>query len=182
MWLSLIAKPGGRPRFLDLCRYINEHLRDDISMTPGVGASAWAAMWTQPARLAQSRPKWPSAGSGRRPGRHRERTCGRPSGYIDNGPKEFNVRVYGECLFAGGFAQTHHSQRVRAASATAPSGSGTSRRGSGLNDIRRISRVNGSPAVDWDHQAARTNGRPVAENVKKRIEQLKTSPGRRAWT
>ena len=37
MWLALTAKPGAKTSILDLCRYINEHLKDDITMTPGVG-------------------------------------------------------------------------------------------------------------------------------------------------
>src|SRR5882672_2547648 len=37
MWLALTTKPGSSASLLDLCRYINEHLRDDIAMTPGVG-------------------------------------------------------------------------------------------------------------------------------------------------
>jgi len=106
MWLSLIAKPGGRTTLLDLCRYINEHLRDDISMTPGVGSLRLAAMWTQPARLAQSRQNGRARDHGRRrPGRIASEHADVPSGYIDNGPKEFNVRVYGEAYSPEEFAK-----------------------------------------------------------------------------
>src|SRR5712671_5458993 len=37
MWLALTTKPGSKAGLVDLCRYINEHLKDDIAMTPGVG-------------------------------------------------------------------------------------------------------------------------------------------------
>jgi len=37
MWLALRAAPGSNTELKDLCRYISEHLKDELAMTPGVG-------------------------------------------------------------------------------------------------------------------------------------------------
>lgn len=36
MWLALTTKDGSKSSLVDLCRYVSEHLKDDIAMTPGV--------------------------------------------------------------------------------------------------------------------------------------------------
>src|SRR5438477_1646197 len=37
MWLALRAAPGSTTELKDLCRYISEHHKDELAMTPGVG-------------------------------------------------------------------------------------------------------------------------------------------------
>src|SRR5579863_7956108 len=37
MWLALRAKPGSGTQLVDICRYISEHHKDELAMTPGVG-------------------------------------------------------------------------------------------------------------------------------------------------
>ena len=78
-----------------------------------------------------------------------------PSGYIDNGPKEFNVRVYGEAYSPEEFSTLIIPNRVRGRLATARSVlamwerlktawemSGVSRRSATMPPVRR-------PQWDW---------------------------------
>src|SRR4051812_23856889 len=181
MWLALTTKPGSKAGLVDLCRYINEHLRDDVAMTPGVGniylggyVDPNLRIWLDAEKMAQ-----------------REVTvedvldaittehADVPSGYIDNGPKEYNVRVYGEAYTPQEFSKLIIPNRVRGGSsyrALRFSEIGTVE--DGLSDVRRISRVgnhgSGSQAaVGLGIVKQRgTNAVQVAENVRKRIKEL----------
>jgi HAE1 family hydrophobic/amphiphilic exporter-1 len=141
MWLALTTTTGSKAGLVDLCRYINEHLRDDIAMTPGVGnvylggyVDPNLRIWLNADKMAE-----------------REITvedvldaittehADVPSGYIDNGPKEFNVRVYGEAYTPEEFSRLIIPNRVRGGAryrALRFSEIGTVE--DGINDVRRI--------------------------------------------
>jgi len=181
MWLALTTKTGSTAGLVDLCRYVNEHLRDDIAMTPGVGnvylggyVDPNLRIWLNADKMAQ-----------------REITvedvldaittehADVPSGYIDNGPKEFNVRVYGEAYTPEEFSRLIIPNRVRGGAryrALRFSEIGTVE--DGLGDVRRISRTG---SHSFGSQAAvglgivkqrGTNAVQVADNVKKRIQEI----------
>ncbi len=181
MWLALTTKPGSKAGLADLCRYINEHLRDDIAMTPGVGniylggyVDPSLRIWLDADKMAE-----------------REVTvedvldavttehADVPSGYIDNGPKEYNVRVYGEAYSPEEFSKLIIPNRVRGGASYRSFKFGEiATVEDGLSDIRRISRVgnhsSGSQAaVGLGIVKQRgTNAVQVAENVRKRIKEL----------
>src|SRR5579864_4027577 len=181
MWLALSTKTGSKANLVDLCRYINEHLRDDISMTPGV-CNVYLGGYVDPnLRIWLDADKMAE----------REITvedvldaittehADVPSGYIDNGPKEFNVRVYGEAYSPEEFSNLIIPNRVRGGAryrALRFGEIGTVE--DGLNDVRRISRVGNhgygsQQAVGLGIVKQRgTNAVQVAENVKKRIKEL----------
>src|SRR4051812_34941341 len=149
MWLALSTKAGSKASLVDLCRYINEHLKDDIAMTPGVGniylggyVDPNLRIWLNADKMAQ-----------------REITvedvldaittehADVPSGYIDNGPKEFNVRVYGEAYTPEEFGTLVIPNRVRGgASYRTFRFSEIGSVEDGMADVRRISHL-GNHAV-----------------------------------
>lgn len=177
MWLSLIAKPGGKTQLLDLCRYINDHLKDDISMTPGVGSMRLGGyvepnlrLWLDADKMADREITVEDVLDG-----ITTEHADVPSGYIDNGPKEYNVRVYGEAYTPEEFSKLIVPNRVRGgARYRAVQFGAIGAVEDGLNDVRRISRVNGNPAVGLGVIKQRgTNAVQVAENVKKRVEEIR---------
>src|SRR5437016_2740403 len=181
MWLALTTKPGSSASLLDLCRYINEHLKDDIAMTPGVGniflggyVDPNLRIWLDANKMAQREVTVEDILDG-----ITTEHADVPSGYIDNGPKEFNVRVYGEAYSPEEFSKLIIPNRIRGGAryrALRFGEIGTVE--DGLNDVRRISRTgshsNGSQAaVGLGIVKQRgTNAVQVAENVKKRIKEL----------
>src|SRR5262249_25413942 len=98
-----------------------------------------------------------------------------PAGYIDNGPKEYNVRVYGEASSPEQFSKLVIPNRVRGGSLYRSfhfRELGTVE--DGLNDIRRISRMMGQQAVGIGVVKQRgTNAVAVADAVKQRLSELK---------
>jgi HAE1 family hydrophobic/amphiphilic exporter-1 len=176
LWLALVTKPGAKTTLTELCRYLNEHLKDDIAMTPGVGDVRLGGyvdpnlrIWLDSKKMAE-----------------REITvedvldavttehADVPSGYIDNGPKEYNVRVYGEAYSPQEFATLIIPNRVRATSRYRSFRFGeVGTVEDGLNDVRRISRLMGQPCVGMGVIKQRgTNAVQVANNVKQRIQEI----------
>ena len=176
MWLALTAKPGSKTSLVDLCRYVNEHLKDDIAMTPGVGNIFLGGYVDPNLRIWLDADKMAA----------REITvedvldaittehADVPAGYIDNGPKEWNVRVYGEAYSPEEFSRLIIPNRVRGGAryrAFHFGDIGTIE--DGLNDVRRISRMNGMTAVGLGVVKQRgTNAVAVADAVKKRIKEI----------
>ena len=176
MFLALVTRPGSKTTLLDLCRYVNEHLKDEIAMTPGVGDTRLGGyldpnlrIWLDADKMAE-----------------REITvedvldavntehADVPSGYIDNGPKEYNVRVYGEAYSPAEFSKLIIPNRVRGGARYRAFRIGDiAQVEDGLNDVRRLSRVMGRAAVGIGVIKQRgTNAVQVADNVKKRIKEI----------
>jgi multidrug efflux pump len=177
IWMALMAKPGSKLTLTDLCRYINESLKDQIAMTPGVGDVRMGGyvdpnlrVWLNAEEMAK-----------------REITvedildaianehADIPAGYIDSGPKEYNVRVYGEASSPEQFANLVIPNRVRGgASYRAFRFGEIGTVEDGLNDIRRISRMMGQQAVGLGVVKQRgTNAVAVAEAVRKKIDEIR---------
>ncbi len=177
VWLVLKSKPGADVPLVDLCRHISEHLKDDLAMVPGVG-NIFLGGYVDPNLRV-----WLNADEMAK----REITVEDildaistehsdvPAGWIDDGPKEFNVRVYGEAYTPEEFSHLVIPNRVRGASRYRMfrfKDIGTVE--DGLNDVRRISRASGNLAVGMGVVKQRgTNAVAVADAVKKRIEELR---------
>jgi HAE1 family hydrophobic/amphiphilic exporter-1 len=179
MWLAARAKPGSNVQLVDICRYISEHLKDELAMVPGVGNVTLGGYVDPNLRIWLNADKMGD----------KEITvedvldaisnqhADVPSGYIDNGPKEYNVRVYGEAYSPEEFANLVIPSRVR--------GGAVYRKfrfkdiaavEDGLNDVRRISRFRGWQAVGMGIIKQRgTNAVAVADAVKKKVQELQNS-------
>ena len=98
-----------------------------------------------------------------------------PAGYIDSGPKEINVRVYGEAQTAEQFGNLIIPERVRGGPIWKDiriKDVGTAE--DGLADIRRISRAKGKTAIGLGIIKQRgTNAVEVASAVKKRMIEVR---------
>ena len=178
MWLALRAKPGSKTTLTDLCRYISEHLRDQLTMTPGVG-NIFFGGYVDPALRV-----WLKADEMNK----REITvedvlnaiqtehADVPAGYIDSGNKEYNVRVYGEAYSPTEFANLIIPSRVRGGSVYRKIRFGDiGAVEDGLGDVRRISRYMGESAVGMGIIKQRgTNAVAVADAVRKQIAKINT--------
>ncbi|MCX5797067.1 MAG: efflux RND transporter permease subunit [Elusimicrobia bacterium] len=179
IWLVLKAKPGAEVSLIELSRYVSEQLKDDLAMVPGVGNINLGGyidpnlrVWLNADEMAKREITVEDVLDG-----IRTEHADVPAGYIDNGPKEFNVRVYGEAYTPEEFSHLVIPNRVR----------GGSRYRmfhfkdiavieDGLNDIRRLSRAKGQLAVGMGVIKQRgTNAVAVADAVKKRIKELQAT-------
>ena len=176
MFLALVTKPGSKTTLLDLCRYVNEHLKDNIAMTPGVGDIRLGGyldpnlrIWLDADKMAKREITVEDVLDG-----INTEHADVPSGYIDNGPKEYNVRVYGEAYSPAEFSKLIIPNRVRGSARYRSFRFGDiAQVEDGLNDVRRISRVMGQTAVGLGIIKQRgTNAVQVADNVKQRIKEI----------
>jgi HAE1 family hydrophobic/amphiphilic exporter-1 len=176
MFLALTTKEGSKTTLLDLCRYVNEHLKDEIAMTPGVGDIRLGGyvdpnlrVWLDADKMASRQITVEDVLDG-----INQEHADVPSGYIDNGPKEFNVRVYGEAYSPEEFSKLIIPTRVRGQASYKSFRFGEiAQVEDGLNDVRRISRVMGEKAVGLGVIKQRgTNAVAVADAVMKRIKEI----------
>ena len=172
MFLAL----SGDKSVKDLCRYINETLKDQFTIVPGVGDIRLGGYVDPNLRVWLDADKMQSM----------ELTvedvlnainfqhADVPAGYIDTGPKEINVRVYGEVTSPKQFEDIIIPTRVRGGPIWKSLRIGDV--GSvedGLADIRRISRSWGKTSIGLGIIKQRgTNAVEVAENVKRRMAEL----------
>ncbi|MDE2491855.1 MAG: efflux RND transporter permease subunit [Elusimicrobia bacterium] len=177
MWLSLRAAPGSKTTLTDLCRYVSEHLKDKLAMTPGVGDIRLGGYVDPNLRV------WLDADKMSK----REITvedvlqainsqhADVPAGYLDSGNKEYNVRVYGEAYTPQDFANLLIPTRVRGGQIYRKIRIGdVGTVEDGLDDVRRISRFQGERAVGMGIVKQRgTNAVAVADAVEKRIAELR---------
>ena len=177
MWMALRAAPGSKTTLADICRYINEHLKDEIAMTPGVGNIFLGGyvdpnfrVWLDADEMAKREITVEDV-LGAIGSQHADV----PAGYIDSGPKEYNVRVYGEAYTPGEFAELTIPSRVRGGSVYRKIRFGdVATVEDGLNDVRRISRYIGQRAVGLGVVKQRgTNAVAVADAVKRHLEQIR---------
>ena len=176
--IMFLALSGDRS-IKDLCRYTNEVLKDQFIIVPGVGDISLGGYVDPNLRV------WLDAEKMRQMELTVEDVLNAinfqhadvPSGYIDTGLKEVNVRVYGEATTPEQFENITIPTRVRGGPIWKSLRIGDV--GSvedGLADIRRISRSWGKPAIGLRIVKQRgTNAVAVADAVKRKMEELQKS-------
>jgi HAE1 family hydrophobic/amphiphilic exporter-1 len=171
MWIAL---SGDRP-LRDLMTYTNDYLKNQFTTVPGVGEVILGGYIDPNLRVwlnsdAMSRMELTSGDVIDAIGLEHQET---PAGYIDTGSKEMNVRVMGEASTVEEFQNVVIPQRngmpiwkpIRIGDV------GTVE--DGLNDVRRISRHMGIPAVGLGIKKQRgSNAVAVAQAVKKKLAEL----------
>ena len=176
IWLVLKAKPGANVSLIDLSRYVSEHLKVELAMVPGVGNINLGGyidpnlrVWLNADKMAKRQITVEDVLDG-----ITTEHADVPAGYIDNGNKEFNVRVYGEAYTPEEFSHLVIPNRVRGGSSYKMFRfSDIATVEDGLNDVRRLSRAHGELAVGMGVIKQRgTNAVAVADAVKKKIKAL----------
>ena len=178
--IMFVALSGDRP-LVDLVRYINENLKDQFTTVPGVGDIRVGGYVEPNLRVWLDAKKM----------QEKELTvedillaigyqhADLPAGYIENGPKEINVRVYGEASTPEQFENLILPARIRGGPIWKNIRIGdVGKVEDGLADIRRISRSRGRTAIGLGIVKQRgTNAVEVANAVKKRVKEVeKTLP------
>ncbi len=172
LWIAL----SGDRSIKDLCRYTNEILKDQLTIVAGVGDIRLGGyvepnlrVWLDAEKMQQMELTVEDVLNA-----INFQHADVPSGYIDSGPKEINVRVYGEATTPEQFENIIIPTRVRGGPIWKSLRIGDV--GSvedGLADIRRISRTWGKSAIGLGVIKQRgTNAVAVAEGVKHKIEEL----------
>jgi hydrophobe/amphiphile efflux-1 (HAE1) family protein len=176
IWLALRAAPGSSTTLSDICRYINEHLKDTMAMVPGVGnitLGGYVApnlrVWLDSQKMAKREITVEDV-LGAIGSQHADV----PAGYLDSGAKEYNVRVYGEAYTPEDFASLLIPTRVRGGAVYRKIRFGdVGTVVDGLADVRRISRFQGERAVGIGIIKQRgTNAVAVAEAVRKKVAEI----------
>jgi HAE1 family hydrophobic/amphiphilic exporter-1 len=176
IWLALRAKPGSDTTLSDICRYINEHLKDEMAMVPGVGNITLGGyvdpnlrIWLDAEKMAKREITVEDV-----LGAINSQHADVPAGYLDSSDKEYNVRVYGEAYSPEDFSNLLIPTRVRGGAIYRKIRFGdVGRIEDGLNDVRRISRFQGERAVGMGIIKQRgTNAVAVADAVRKKIADI----------
>lgn len=176
--IMFLALSGDKP-VKDLCRYINETLKDQFTIVAGVGDIRLGGYVDPNLRVWLDADKMQSM----------ELTvedilnainfqhADIPAGYIDTGPREINVRVYGEATTPQQFESISIPSRVRGGPIWKNLHIGdVGTVEDGLADIRRISRSWGKTSIGLGIIKQRgTNAVEVAEAVKRRMRELQKS-------
>lgn len=175
MWLAL---SGERP-LKDLTRYVSETLKDQLTTIAGVGEirlggfvdpnlRVWLDAKKMQAKELTVEDVLDAIG---------QQHSDLPAGYMDTGPQEINVRVYGETSTPEQFSNIVIPQRVRGGpiwNQLKIGDVGTVE--DDLADIRRISRSWGQTAVGLGIVKQRgTNAVAVANGVKNKIKEIEKS-------
>ncbi len=172
MWLAL---SGDRP-MKDLTHYISETLKDQFTTVEGVGDVRLGGFVDPNLRVWLDAKKMGDVNLTVEDilNTINYQHTDQPAGYIDTGPKEINVRVYGEAATPEQFEKLTIPSRVRLGPIWKHLQIGdVGTVEDGLADIRRISRNWGKPAVGLGIIKQRgTNAVAVAKAVKKRMKEL----------
>jgi HAE1 family hydrophobic/amphiphilic exporter-1 len=179
VWLALKSRPGAGTGLLELCRFVSERLKDELSMVPGVGSLFMGGfiepslrVWLDAAEMAK-----------------REITvedvldavstehADVPAGWISDGPKEFNVRVYGEAYSPEEFSNLVIPNRVRGGTRYKMFRfKDVAQVEDGLSDVRRVSRAQGEISVGMGVVKQRgTNSVAVADALMRKLGSLRPS-------
>jgi len=174
--IMFVALSGDRP-LIDFIHYVNETLKDQFITVPGVGDIRLGGYVDPNLRV------WLDAGKMQEKQLTVEDVLSAigyqhadlPAGYIDSGPKEINVRVYGEASTPEQFENIIIPERIRGGPIWRNMRIGdVGRVEDGLADIRRISRCWGKTAVGLGIVKQRgTNAMEVSKGVKKRVAELR---------
>ena len=173
--IMFLALSGDRP-LKDLVYYINDTLKDSFTTVEGVGEVRLMGfvdpnlrVWLD-AKKMQAQQLTVEDVLGAISLQHADL----PAGYIDNGPREINVRVYGEATTAGQFEKIVIPERIREGPIWKDLKIGdVGTVDDGLADIRRISRAWGKLAIGLGIVKQRnTNAVAVADAVHRRIQEM----------
>jgi len=173
--IMFLALSGDLP-VKDMCRYVNEYLKDQFITVPGVGDIRLGGyvdpnlrVWLDAEKMQQMELTVEDVLNA-----INFQHADVPSGYIDTGYKEINVRVYGEATTPKEFESITIPTRVRGGPIWKSLHIGDV--GSvedGLADIRRISRSESRTAIGLGIIKQRgTNAVAVADGVKRRAKEL----------
>ena len=174
--IMFVALSGNRP-LKDMIHYVNETLKDQFTTVPGVGEIRLGGYVDPNLRV------WLDADKMQEEQLTVEdilnaigyQHADLPAGYIDTGPKEINVRVYGEASTPEQFQNLIIPERVRGGPIWKNLRiSDVGRVEDGLADIRRISRAWGKTAIGLGIVKQRgTNAMEVSKGVKKRMVEVR---------
>ncbi|MEI8175309.1 MAG: efflux RND transporter permease subunit [Candidatus Omnitrophota bacterium] len=174
--IMFVALSGDCP-LKDLIRYVNETLKDRFTTVAGVGEirlGGYVApnlrVWLDAAKMKERQLTVEDVLVA-----INDQHADLPAGYIENGPREVNVRVYGEAVTPAQFQDMIISSRVREGPIWKKIRIGdVGTVEDGLADIRRISRSWGRTAIGLGIVKQRgTNAVEVAAAVKKRIAEVR---------
>ncbi|MCX6340421.1 MAG: efflux RND transporter permease subunit [Candidatus Aureabacteria bacterium] len=173
--IMFLALSGDRP-LKDLVYYINDTLKDSFTTVEGVGEVRLMGfvdpnlrVWLD-AKKMQAQQLTVEDVLGAISLQHADL----PAGYIDSGPREINVRVYGEATTAGQFEKIVIPERIREGPIWKDLKIGdVGTVDDGLADIRRISRAWGKLAIGLGIVKQRnTNAVAVADAVHRKIKEM----------
>lgn len=172
MWVAL---SGERP-LVELTRYITESLRDQFTTVKGVGDIRFGGfvdpnlrVWLD-AKKMQAQELTVEDILNTISSQHADL----PAGYMNSGPQEINLRIYGEAATPEEFEKILIPNRVRGGPVWKPIRLGeVGEVEDGLADVRRISRTMGKRAVGIGIIKQRgSNAVAVADAVKARIKEI----------
>ena len=171
MWVAL----SGQAPLRELMTYTHDVLKDQLTIVPGVGEIMLGGyvepnlrVWLNAQHLQQFELTVSDVIAGIQ-AEHKET----PAGYLETGPQEMNVRVMGEADSVETFNNLPISQRSGAPIWKNLRVGDVSTVEDGLNDVRRISRHMGVPAVGLGIKKQRgSNAVAVARAVKTKVAEL----------
>lgn len=172
MWIAL----SGEASIKDLTHYVSETLKDQFTTVAGVGnvflggfVNPNLRVWLDSNKMAKEQLTVEDALNA-----ISSQHVDLPSGYIDTGKKEINVRVYGEAATPEQFADIVIPERVREGPIWRHFRiSDIGKVEDGLADIRRISRSWGRRSIGLGIVKQRgTNAVAVADAVNRRIKEV----------
>ena len=173
--IMFVALSGDRP-LKDFIRYVNETLKDQFTTVQGVGDIRLGGyvdpnlrVWLDADKMQENQLTVEDILNA-----IGYQHADLPAGYIEAGPKEINVRVYGEASTPEQFENLIIPERVRGGPIWKNMRIGdVGRVEDGLADIRRISRSWGKTAVGLGIIKQRgTNAMEVSKAVKNKVKEL----------
>jgi hydrophobe/amphiphile efflux-1 (HAE1) family protein len=176
MWTSLSGT--GAVTLRDMVLFVRDHLKDTLATISGVGDIRLGGyidpnmrIWLNANEMARQEITVEDVKSA-----ITNQHILTPSGYMDNGPKEFNVRVLSEVRTPDEFANLNITRRGGEVIWKPIKIGQVAKVDAGLADIRRISRINGNQSVGLGIIKQRgSNAVAVGNAVMKRIAGLKSS-------
>jgi len=171
MWITL---SGDKP-LRDMMKYARDQLKDKIQTVNGVGEVILGGyvepnlrIWVDPDKLD----RWELTVQDLMDAIQREHRE-IPAGRIETEEKEINIRSMGEALTPQDFEKIPITQRGGAPIYKPIFLRDVARVESGLDDVRRLSRTNGQPAVSLGIKKQRgSNAVAVADGVKKKMAEV----------
>lgn len=171
MWVSLSANIPAR----DLMKYARDQIKDKLQTTEGVAEVMLSGyveptlnIWLDPNKLDEHELTVQDILSSLETG-HIEIPVGR----LETNEKEYNLRYIGEALSPDEFSDILITQRGGKQIFTPIRLGEVAKIESGLDEIRRISRVDGKPSLGLGIKKQRgANAVQVADNIKKKLDQI----------
>jgi hydrophobe/amphiphile efflux-1 (HAE1) family protein len=160
----------------DFMVYVRDNIKDQFSTIPGVGdiflggyVDPNIRVWIEPDKLSKYSLTVADI-LGTITAEHSEP----PSGYVDTGPRELNLRTLGEATTAKDFADLRINTRGGSPNFLPIKIGDATRIEPGVDDIRRITRVDGISAIGLGIRKQRgANAVAAADGVLKRLESIR---------